>query len=111
MSQEVFTADKIIFRECYIKLKGQNNKIIHPKTYLKVINKLGLGVSFDLLVLEEILKNCNNKEDIYTVNILPTSLRNDKFLAKTKELLKEYNNIKIMFVLNENAILFLYKQV
>jgi len=101
MSQEVFTADKIVFRECYVKLKGQNNKIIHPKTYLKVINKLGLGVSFDLLVLEEILKNCNKKEDIYAVNILPTSLRNDKFLAKTKELLKEYNNIKIMFVLNE----------
>jgi len=101
MSQEVFTADKIVFRECYVKLKGQNNKIIHPKTYLKVINKLGLGVSFDLLVLEEILKNCNKKEDIYAVNILPTSLRNDKFLTKTKELLKEYNNIKIMFVLNE----------
>ncbi|ADN08053.1 bifunctional diguanylate cyclase/phosphodiesterase [Sulfurimonas autotrophica] len=102
MSQEVYNnADGIVFRECYVKLKGQNNKIIHPKTYLKVINKLGLGVSFDLMVLEEILKNCIYEENIYAVNILPTSLRNDKFLAKTKELLKEYAGTQVMFVLNE----------
>lgn len=102
MSQEVYNnADGVVFRECYVKLKGQNNKIIHPKTYLKVINKLGLGVSFDLMVLEEILKNCIYEENIYAVNILPTSLRNDKFLAKTKELLKEYAGTQVMFVLNE----------
>ncbi|WP_457749699.1 EAL domain-containing protein [Sulfurimonas sp.] len=101
MSQAVFQEKSIAFRECYIKLKTQNNKIIHPKTYLKVINKLGLGVRFDLIVLEEILKNCTNKENIFAVNILPTSLRNDKFLAKTKELLKEYSDTKIMFVLSE----------
>ena len=102
MSQEVYNnADDVVFRECYVKLKGQNNKIIHPKTYLKVINKLGLGVSFDLMVLEEILKNCIYEENIYAVNILPTSLRNDKFLVKTKELLKEYPHTQVMFVLNE----------
>lgn len=101
MSQEVFHAGSVAFRECYVKLKGQNNKIIHPKTYLKVINKLGLGVSFDLIVLEEILKNCTHKENIYAVNILPTSFRNEKFLARTKELLKHYKDTKIMFVLSE----------
>lgn len=102
MSQEVYANNnKTVFRECYIKLKGQNDKIIHPKTYLKVINKLGLGVSFDLMVLEEILKNCQYEENIYAINILPTSLRNEKFLLKTKELLKEYTDKKIMFVLSE----------
>jgi len=102
MSQEVYNnRDDVVFRECYIKLKGQNNKIIHPKTYLKVINKLGLGVRFDLMVLEKILKNCRYEENIYAVNILPTSLRNNKFLAKTKELLKEYAGAQVMFVLNE----------
>ena len=102
MSQEVYNnRDDVIFQECYVKLKGKNNKIIHPKTYLKVINKLGLGVRFDLMVLEEILKNCRYEKNIYAVNILPTSLRNDKFFAKTKELLKEYAGTQVMFVLNE----------
>jgi EAL domain-containing protein (putative c-di-GMP-specific phosphodiesterase class I)/GGDEF domain-containing protein len=103
MSQEVYDGkDNIVaFRECYIKLKGQNQKIIHPKTYLKVINKLGLGVSFDLMVLEEILKNCQYEKNIYAINILPTSLRNDKFLLKTKELLREYSGAHVMFVLSE----------
>ncbi len=102
MSQAVYdNKNNVVFSECYIKLKGQNNKIIHPKTYLKVINKLGLGVSFYLMVLEEILKNCQYRENIYAINVLPTSLRNDKFLSKTKELLKEYSDKKIMFVLSE----------
>ena len=102
MSQEVYNnRDDVIFQECYVKLKGQNNKIIHPKTYLKVINKLGLGVRFDLIVLEEILKNFQLEKNIYAINILPTSLRNDKFLAKTKKLLKEFANTQVMFVLNE----------
>jgi len=102
MSQEVYDSNKqLAFKECYIKLKSQNNKIIHPKTYLKVINKLGLGVSFDLMVLEEVLKKCNYQKNIYAINILPASLRNEKFLAKTKELLKEYPDKHIMFVLSE----------
>jgi len=102
MSQKVYSnSGDAVFKECYIKLKGQNNKIIHPKTYLKVINKLGLGVRFDLIVLEEILKNFQFEKNIYAINILPTSLRNDKFLAKTKKLLKEFANTQVMFVLNE----------
>jgi len=102
MHQKVYDSNKqIAFLECYSKLKSQNNKIIHPKTYLKIINKLGLGVSFDLMVLEEILKKCKDEKNIYAINILPTSLRNEKFLAKTKELLKEYPDKRIMFVLSE----------
>jgi len=100
MSQDVFYHEQATFTECYVKLQGKNNKIIHPKTYLKVINKLGLGVNFDLMVLEELIKNCANSENVYAINILPTSLRNEKFLAKTKELLHG-TDIKIMFVLNE----------
>jgi len=102
MSQEVYDNNKeVVFRECYIKLKAKNGKIIHPKQYLKVINKLGLGVSFDLMVLEEVLKHCQYEENIYAINILPTSLRNDKFLIKTKELLKENTQKQIMFILSE----------
>lgn len=101
MSQDIYEQDKVAMSECFVKLIGNNNKIIYPKTYLKVINKLGLGVSFDLLVLETIVENCSqNNKKIFAINILPTSLRNDKFLSRVKELLKE-SKIKIMFVLFE----------
>jgi len=102
MSQDVFEDKTKIFKECFIKLKTPADKPIYPKTYLKIINKLGLTIEYDLMVLEEILFNIKAKEgEVYALNISPTSLRNEKFLAKTKEFLRE-SSIKVMFVLNES---------
>jgi len=101
MSQDVFSDKKRVFKECFIKLKTPTDKPIYPKTYLKIINKLGLTIEYDLMVLEEILFNLSAKEGtVYALNISPTSLRNEKFLAKTKEFLRE-SRVKVMFVLNE----------
>ena len=99
MMQNVYENKSVIFSECFVKLKASNGKIIYPKSYLKIINKLGLGVDFDLLVLETILTQCEAQHTI-AINILPTSLRNDKFQARVKELMRE-SKTKIMFVLFE----------
>ena len=104
MSQTVFTHDKGVMRECFLKLKAQDGKILHPKTYMKVINKLGLMSEYDLMIVEKSIDNClDDKEQIIALTISPTSLRNPSFLAKVKELLKQNENIKskIMFILNE----------
>ncbi len=104
MSQTVFTHDKGVMRECFLKLKAQDGKILHPKTYMKVINKLGLMSEYDLMIVEKSIDNClDDKEQIIALTISPTSLRNPRFLAKVKELLKQNENIKskIMFILNE----------
>jgi len=102
MSQDVFCEEKRVFKECFIKLKTSEEKLIYPKTYLKIINKLGLTIEYDLMVLEEILFNTKATEgEIYALNISPTSLRNEKFLVKTKELVRE-SRVKVMFVLNES---------
>ena len=101
MKQDVYENESIAFRECFVKLKAENSKIIHPKSYIKVINKLSLGVDFDLLVLEEILKYSAADAKIYAMNILPTSLRNEKFLSRVKELAREQGNLNIMFILSE----------
>jgi diguanylate cyclase (GGDEF)-like protein len=101
MSQDVFEDKAVIFHECFVKIKANNGKIIYPKTYLKVINKLGLGSEFDLVVLETVLESCKNEENIFALNILPTSLRNEKFLSRAKELLRE-SKTKVMFVLFES---------
>ncbi len=104
MSQKVFTHDKEVMRECFLKLKAQDGKILHPKTYMKVINKLGLMSEYDLMIVEKSIYNClDDKEQIIVLTISPTSLRNPRFLAKVKELLKQNENIKnkIMFILSE----------
>jgi EAL domain-containing protein (putative c-di-GMP-specific phosphodiesterase class I) len=100
MSQSSYKNGEIDFYECFVKLKANNDKLIFPKTYLKVINKLGLGIEFDLAVLELILQNCGSEKKYFAINIFPTSLRNEKFLQRAKDLLKE-SEIKIMFVLFE----------
>ncbi len=99
MTQNVYRNGNLSFSECFVKLQGQNGKVIYPKSYLKIINKLGLGVEFDLVVLETILTQCK-QEQPFALNILPTSLRNKKFLSRAKELLKE-SKTKVMFVLFE----------
>ena len=104
MTQDIFSGDKKAFKECFIKLKTDDGKLFYPKRYTKVINKLGLSVDFDLMILEHTLLRCvDDNDDIFAINISPTSLRNDKFLFFAKELLKERETAreKIMFILSE----------
>jgi len=101
MAQDVFTREHVMFKECYVKLKTSKGKLLFQKSFTKVINKLGLGVEYDLMVLETLILNVKpDEESIYALNISPTSLRNEKFLASTKELLKN-TKTKIMFILSE----------
>ena len=98
--QNVFDKDKKpLFKECFVKLYSEQGKRFYPKLYLKVISKLGLGISFDITVLESVLKDAKEGEKI-ALNIFPTSLRNEKFLSRTKELLSN-KKTNIMFVLSE----------
>ena len=100
MSQDIFEDKAVQFHECFVKIKTQSGKVIFPKSYLKVINKLGLGIEFDLAVLETVLHYHRNSSKRFAINVLPTSIRNEKFLSRAKELLKE-NKSELMFVLFE----------
>jgi EAL domain-containing protein (putative c-di-GMP-specific phosphodiesterase class I) len=104
MIQDVYKNKEIAFKECFIRLKSYEGKTLHPKAYMKVINKLGLLVEYDLMILEKIVlnslqKNSNN----IAINISPTSLRNTLFLTKVKELLRDnpINHGKIIFIISE----------
>ncbi len=98
--QYVFDKDKNpLFKECFVKLYSEQEKIFYPKLYLKVISKLGLGIRFDMMVLESVLKNAT-EDDVIAINIFPTSLRNKRFLTYLKELLTN-KKTNIMFVLSE----------
>ena len=100
MTQDVFDEAGVSFKECFVKLKALSGKLLFPKSYIKVINKLGLGVAYDLLVLSKVIESTQGSEVRYAVNISPTSLRNEKFLNRAKELL-ETTTTQIIFVLSE----------
>ncbi|MBU0720039.1 GGDEF domain-containing protein [bacterium] len=105
MSQDVFEDTNSVLKECFIKLKAPDGKLIHQKSYLKVINKLGLMLDFDMIILEMIIYNCmKNSNEIFAVSISPTSLRNKVFYEKVKELLANNKHAKnrIMFILSES---------
>ncbi|MDF1876343.1 EAL domain-containing protein [Sulfurimonas sp. SAG-AH-194-L11] len=102
MTQDIFQDDSVVFKECFVKLKSANGKLLYPKNYTKVINKLGLTIEYDLMVLQEIILQVSDEPEVmYALGISPTSLRNNKFLSATKELLKNSNK-KIMFILCEH---------
>jgi len=104
LTQDVFQKDKAVFKECFIKLKTPQNSIIHQKSYMKVINRLGLMLEYDLMILETIFsKHALFGEEIIAITVSPTSLRNQNFLSRTNELLEANTTIKhkIMFIFSE----------
>lgn len=102
MTQDIFEDDKCVIKECFIKLKTPDGKIIHQKTYMKVLDKLGLMLDYDLMILEEnIAKCCDNSKEIFAMNISPSSLRNPSFIFKAKELLSSKKN-RLIFLLSES---------
>ena len=102
-TQDIFTKDEKVIKECFVKLKTPDNKIIYPKRYMKVINRLGLMVDFDLMIIEKTIKDCIHGDSVFAVSISPTSLRNRHFLSKLRELFRNHVNTKkkIIFILNE----------
>jgi len=104
MTQDIFENDKCINKECFVKLKSFNSKIIYQKSYMKVISKLGLTLEYDLMILEEVINVSVKNSSNYALNISPTSLRNPLFLRKVEELFKESpKNINLITViLSEN---------
>ena len=99
LTQDVFKGNALYLKECFVKLKSPTGKQLFPKKYLKIINKLGLGVEYDQMVLEQLVL-AGDKNITYAINISPTSLRNEKFLLFARELLSG-SKIKIVFILSE----------
>ena len=104
MSQDVFENKKVVIKECFVKLKNQEGKILHPKSYMKVVNKLGLTAEYDFVVLEKSILQCIHDSDVMiSIRINPTSLRNHKFLRKVKNFLDDNIHLKnrLIFMTSE----------
>ncbi|MCF6243520.1 MAG: EAL domain-containing protein [Sulfurovum sp.] len=79
--------------EIVSKLAGQNQEEILPRVYLPIINRLGLGVEYDLSLVEHIIKLLPliDEKISFTFNLSPFSLRNIHFQEKFFSLLDAHN--------------------
>jgi len=76
--------------EIYIKLKT-NTKEILPRDYLPIVNRLGLGRTYDRIVLEHIVELALLTDDhiSFSFNLSPFSLRDRDFLESTFNFIEE----------------------
>ncbi len=105
MSQKIFNAKESNIEECFVKLITPSGKIIHQKIYMKVLDRLGLMVDFDLIILEKNIINYLNSKNKFAMSISPSSLRNHIFIHRAKGLLANNIEIKdrVIFLLSENS--------
>ncbi|MEK6659162.1 MAG: GGDEF domain-containing protein [Campylobacterota bacterium] len=104
-TQNIFEKEFSVFKECFIKLKAQDGKVLHPKSYIKVLNKLRLMADYDLIVLEKVIEMCKKSDnERFAVSISPTSIRNPIVLAKIKDLFYKNKCMenRIILLLNES---------
>ncbi len=79
--------------EIVSKLIGTDTEEILPRVYLPIINRLGMGIEYDLSLVEHIIKLLPliDEKISFTFNLSPFSLRNTYFQEKFFSLLEEHN--------------------
>jgi EAL domain-containing protein (putative c-di-GMP-specific phosphodiesterase class I)/GGDEF domain-containing protein len=83
-------SDRIDTYEIAVKLKHPNKKDILPRVYLPIINKMGLGREYDMMVLKHIIQLLPliDPNISLTFNLSPFSLRDKQFQDKFFKLLE-----------------------
>ena len=104
-TQNIFENEVRVFKECFIKLKTEDEKIIHQKNFMKILDKLRLMSDYDLIVLKKIVELCKSSgSDKFAVHISPTSIRNQTILTKIKDIIykNEFIKNRIVFIFSEH---------
>ena len=90
-----------------IKLQGKNDNIIHQKTFMPVIKRLGFEREFDEIFLEKILLVCKKVDNVsFAFNISPAVLRNKRFVQRFKQMVEKENMdfSRLIVLLSEKEI-------
>jgi len=85
--------NQIEIYEIVSKLISDTEGEILPRVYLPIVNRLDLGITYDLSLVEHIIKLLPLIDDkiSFTFNLSPFSLRNKSFQEKFFKLLDTYN--------------------
>lgn len=99
-TQDVFEDEKAALKECSVKLNTTEQKLLHQKDYMKILDKLRLMHEYDIIVLEKVIEICKkSKDEKFAIYISPTSIRNPVFLTKIKELFHKNECVKGRIIL------------
>ncbi len=99
-TQDVFEDEKAVLKECSVKLNTTEQKLLHQKDYMKILDKLRLMHEYDAIVLEKVIEICKkSKDEKFAIYISPTSIRNPVFLIKIKELFHKNECVKGRIIL------------
>lgn len=103
--QKVTEQGSTVIVESSIKLYSRENKLIHQKSYIPVVNRLGLSREFDTLILEYLIDLCCKSDNslIFALTLFPSTVRNHAFVEKAHILLSNNTAAKgrILFILGE----------
>ena len=103
--QKSVEGKKLAILDSSIKLYGNQEKLIHQKSYIPVINRIGLSREFDEMMLEHLVELCNKTDGtfIFALTLFPSSVRNSTFFEKARLLLNNNSATKgrILFILAE----------
>ena len=89
------------------KLQGKDDKIIHQKVFMPIVNRLGFEREFDEIILEKVLVSCKKLDDIsFAFNIAPSVLRNgrfkQRFIQMTERAKVDYS--RLIIILSEKEV-------
>lgn len=105
MYQPIQADEKIA--QVSIKLQGKNEKIIHQKTFMPVLKRLGFEREFDEIFLEKILQSCKKIDNIsFAFNISPSVLRNGRFMQRFKQMVEKQkiDFTRLIIILSEKEV-------
>ena len=113
-SQSVFNAEKEPqFAEIFVRLEAKNGRYIYQKKYKKVINKLGLTLDFDMMLVQKVLQEIEKfQTPKVALQIATSSLRNPHFLEKMQQLAISHKDLlqRVIFLFSENEYYFKIKR-
>ncbi len=103
MYQRVKEHNHFALVEISVKLLTKEEKFIHQKSYIKVMNRLGITRDFDLQVLKKVLLNLDDENLIFTINMTPSTIRNNKFYDEIAQMFSNNSSYRgrIAFILSE----------
>ena len=89
------------------KMQGRDDKIIHQKAFMPIINRLGYEREFDEIIIEKILEHCKKIQDIsFAFNIAPSVIRNTRFMHRFKQMVRAENVAysRLIIILSEKEV-------
>lgn len=105
MFQPVEAKEKIV--QITIKLQDKNEKIIHQKSFIPVVKRLGYEREYNEIVLEKVLAVCSKIEGVsFAFNLSPSVLRNRRFVQRFKQMVAgaKIDYARLVVILSEKEV-------